>query len=227
MKLAGFIAVLVALVLLVPFFFPVGRPAPADGVEANLPWRVEADGRGGSTVFGLQPGTSTLADVRRRFGPDLQVAIIASPGEPGALEGYYDQVSLGFVAARLIVTLDAAPAVVAAMRERAADSQYMESATRRIILAAADLALAERLPIRALSVIPAAKLDEPTLLGRFGPPEERIALADGRQVHLLYPARGIDLMVDSQGKELLQYVAPRDFELLRAPLRAAAGGRGG
>lgn len=226
MKLAGFLVALVALVLLVPFFFPIDRQAPADGAEANLPWRVEADGRGGSTVFGLHPGTSTLADVRQRFGPDLQLAIIATPGEAGTLEGYYDQVSLGFVAARLIVTLDAAPPVVAAMRERAADSKYMESTTRRITLSADDLALAERMPVRAVSVVPAANLDEPTLTGRFGPPQERIAVADGRQVHLLYPTLGVDLMIDSEGKELLQYVAPRDFELLRAPLRAAAGQRG-
>ena len=226
MKLAGFLAALVALVLLVPFFFPAGRQAPGADAEANLPWHIETDGRGGSTVFGLHPGGSTLADVRQRFGRDLAVAIIARPGETGALEAYYDQVSLGFVAARLIVTLDAAPVVIAAMRERAVDSKHMESATRRITLSADDLALAERLPIRAVSVIPAANLDEPALVGRFGPPEERIVAASG-QVHLLYPKRGVDVRVYSQGKELLQYVAPRDFDLLRAPLRMAADAKRG
>jgi hypothetical protein len=226
MKLAGFVAALVALLLLVPFFFPVGGPAPGDDPAANLPWRIETDGRGGSSVFGLRLGTSTLADVRRRFGPDLAVAIIAVPGEIGTLEGYHEQASFGFVAGRLIVTLDAAPAVIAAMRERAVRSKHMESTTRRITLSPADLELAETLPIRGVSVIPAVNLDEPTLVGRFGPPEERFVSASG-QVHLLYPSRGLDLMVDSEGKELLQYVAPRDFELLRAPLRAASEGKRG
>jgi hypothetical protein len=39
-------------------------------------------------------------------------------------------------------------------------------------------------------------------------------------VHLLYPPLGLDVVVDGDGKELLQYVAPRDFERLRAPLLA-------
>lgn len=226
MKLAGFLAALVALVLLLPFIFPAGGPVPDADSEANLPWRIEVDDQGGSSVFGLRFGTSTLADVRQRFGPDVAVAIIAVPGEAGTLEAYYERVALGFVQGRMVVTLDAPAALIAAMRERAVRSKHMESTTRRITLADDDLAQAERLPVRAISVIPAANLDEPTLVQRFGTPVERIAAAE-KQVHLLYPARGLDITIDSDGKELLQYVAPRDFELLRGPLRAPAKGAAG
>ena len=39
-------------------------------------------------------------------------------------------------------------------------------------------------------------------------------------------ADGLDLVLDSKGRELLQYVAPARFEALRAPLPAqAAGGK--
>lgn len=223
MKLAGSLAAIVVLALLLPFFIAPGEPPSGDRGDANLPWKIAVDGRGGSTVFGLQPGTSTLPEVRARFGPDLAVAVIAVPGETGTLEGYYDQVALGFVMAKMVITLDAAPSLVAAMRERAVRSKHMESTTRRISLHADDLALAERLPVRAISVIPAGSLDEPTVVQRFGPPVERIA-ASPTQTHLLYPALGLDVLIDSEGKELLQYVAPRDFEVLHAPLRAKAQG---
>lgn len=220
MKLAGILLAIVLMALVLPFFIPAG--GQGESPQSALPWQIELDGAGGSRVFGLRPGVSTLADVKRRFGPDVDLGLLAAPGEAGALEGYYDVVSLGFVSAKLVVTLDAAPQAIAAMRERAAGSEYMESAnaTRRMRLHADDLAAIERMPIRAISVIPALSLDDAAVVQRFGEPAERIAVSE-TQTHLLYPARGLDVLVDAKRKELLQYVAPRDFDrLLRAPLKA-------
>jgi len=221
MKFALYLIAFIALALLVPFFIPFG--GKPDGVDPNrnLPWQIDLDGQGGSAVFGIRPGVSTLADVRRKLGADIEVAIIAGPDEIGALEGYYAQVPLGFVLAKLIVTLDVSTETVAAMRERALKAKHMESMTRRITLNPEDLALAENLPVRALSVIPTVNLDEATVIQRFGQPGERLAVSDKR-VHLLYPEKGLDVVVDGDGKELLQYVAPRSFSLLREPLRMNA-----
>lgn len=212
---------LLLLAVAVSFLSPgVGK---RDGVDpnVNLPWQVAADGQGGSTVFGLHPGSSTLADVKGRLGDDLEVAIVAAPGEVGTLEGYYAQLRLGFVQARMIVTVDVPPAVVAEMRERAPKAAYMESTTMKISLHPEDLLRVERLPVRAISVIPAVNLNEETVVERFGQPGERLRVSDKR-VHLLYPEKGLDVTVDQEGKELLQYVAPRDFGWLRDPLRGAA-----
>jgi hypothetical protein len=147
------------------------------------------------------------------------VAIIAEPGEAGTLEGYYNQMPLGFVLARVVVTVDASKDLIAAMRERALKVKHMESTTRKITLHPDDLALADSLPVQAISVIPSINLDEETVVQRFGQPAERLVVAEKR-VHLLYPQKGLDILVDGEGKELLQYVAPRSFALLREPLRA-------
>ena len=220
MKKALVVLVLIVAALIVPFFFPdVGKQAGVDP-ESNLPWQIATDGQGGSTVFGLRPGTSTLADVKARFGDTVEVAIVAAPDEVGSLEGYYAQVPLGFVLARVIVTVDAAETAISAMRERALKAEHMESMTRKIKLHPDDLAMAERLPVRAIAVIPTVNLDEATVVRRFGPPGERVVISD-RRVHLLYPKQGLDIVVDGDGKELLQYVAPREFDRLRQPLPAA------
>lgn len=222
MKFALSIIALVLLALVVPFLIP--GVAKKEGVDpnSNLPWQIQLDGQGGSTVFGLRPGVSTLGDVRQKLGSEIEVAIIAEPNEAGALEGYYAQVSLGFVMARVIVTLEAGENEVLAMRDRALRAKHMESTTRRITLHPDDLAAAERLPIRAISVIPTVNLDEATVIQRFGQPGERVVVSEKR-VHLLYPDKGLDVVVDGEGKELLQYVAPRQFSLLREPLRAGGG----
>lgn len=220
MKFALSLIAFVLAALILPFFLPgLGKQEGVDP-NSNLPWQITLDGQGGSSVFGLQPGVSTLADVRRRLGDTIEVAIIAQPDEEGALEGYYSQVPLGFVLAKVIVTVDVPKETILAMRERALKAQHMESTTRKITLHPDDLAQAEQMRVKAISVIPTVNLDEATVVQRFGQPGERLVVSEKR-THLLYPQQGLDVLVDSDGKELLQYVAPRNFATLVEPLRAA------
>jgi hypothetical protein len=62
------------------------------------------------------------------------------------------------------------------------------------------------------------------ILERFGQPAERIRVNEHLE-HLLYPAKGLDIVLDSKGRELLQYVAPARFEALRAPAQVSPAGR--
>lgn len=224
MKFAFYVIAFILAALTIPFLIPM----PSDGTdpERNLPWQIEVDGQGGSKVFGLQPGVSTLAEVKAVLGNELEVAIIAQPNEVGMIEAYYSQVALGFVLAKMVITIDLDQAAVNAMRERALKAKHMESTTRKITLHPEDLAKLEQLPVRAFAVIPTVNLDEETVVQRFGQPEERIQVSEKR-VHLLYPRQGLDIVVDGDGKELLQYVAPRHFSLLRDPLLQAAANKQG
>ena len=222
MKFALYLIAFVIAALVIPFFIPSGGKTEGVDPNINLPWQITPDGQGGSTVFGLKPGVSTLGEVRQRFGAEMEVAIIAEPEEIGTLEGYYASVSLGFVMAKLIVTVDAKNELISSMRERALKAKHMESTTRKITLSADDLAAAALLPVKAISVIPTVNIDEATVIQRFGQPGERVVVSEKR-VHLLYPQYGLDVVVDGDGKELLQYVAPSNFASLREPLRAAIG----
>lgn len=220
MKFAFYLIAFIIAALVIPFFLPaVGK---VEGVDpnSNLPWQISADGKGGSHVFGLKPGESTLAEVKERLGSDLEVAIVAGPDEVGEVEGYYSQVALGFVLAKLVVTVDVTQEAITAMRERALKAKHMESTTRKITLHPDDLAMVWQSKVRAVSVIPSVNLDEATVLQRFGQPAEQIAMSDKR-THFLYPQNGLDVVVNQDGKELLQYVAPRDFSRLREPLLQA------
>lgn len=217
MKFALSIVGLIVAALLIPFLIPgTGKQEGADP-DSNLPWQIQVDAQGNSKVFGLQPGISSLGEAKERLGSELDVAIIAAPNEVGALEAFYNQVSLGFVLAKVIVTVDASQDVILAMRDRALKASHMESMTKKITLSPEDMAAADAMPIKAISVIPTINLDEAAVVQRFGQPEERIVVSDKR-VHLLYDHKGLDVVVDSDGKELLQYVAPGRFGELREPL---------
>ena len=220
MKFALYLIAFVVAALIIPFFIPSSGKQEGVDPNSNLPWQITLDGQGGSSVFGLKPGVSTLGEVRQRFGSEMELAIVAEPNEVGMLEGYYSGVSLGFVMAKMIVTVDAKNEAIIAMRDRALRAKHMDSTTRKITLNADDVAAADQMLVKAISVIPTVNLDEATVIQRFGQPGERVEISEKR-VHLLYPQQGLDVVVDGNGKELLQYVAPRNFASLREPLRAA------
>jgi hypothetical protein len=214
-----FLALLVAVIVLTALLRSGEHPAtpPSEG----LPWQIKALPDGTSEVFGLVLDRSHLSDARTRFGLDVEIAVIAAPGEAGTLEAYYNNVTIGVFTGKLILLAAMDKDTVTQLRQRAVKVEYMDSTTRKYHLQHDDLALAWQAPIASITFIPAVSLDTETVLRRFGAPQERIRV-DERVEHFLYPDKGLDLVLDSQGKEVLQYVAPRQFARLREPLIKAA-----
>ena len=199
----------------------------ASGAGVGTPWQVDLVPQGRSRVAGLvlglpgkpQPGDGTLADAVRLWSDKIEVAVVASPDEIGSLEAFVDPAMLGFVGGKLVLSLQMEPLRIADFKRRAAKVAFMESTTRKFTLSAEDLAAAHGAPIVAVAFVPQAQLDAETVIGRFGPPTQRLPGAAGSE-HLLYPAKGVDVVISPKGKELIQYVAPARFEELRAPLLA-------
>jgi len=211
---------LIIAVIAVSALFRSGEKPAVQPVE-GLPWQIEILSNGETRVFGLIPARSTLDDARRRFGMDMEIAVIAAPGESGSLEAYSSNVTTGVVMGKMILVAAVDRETVARLRQRAVKAEYMDGTTRKYILHPDDLALAWRTLIAGITFIPAVSLDEQTVLRRFGVPGERIRV-DERVEHFLYPEKGLDLALDNKGKEVLQYVAPRQFARLREPLINAA-----
>jgi hypothetical protein len=218
MKIILAVLALIIAILVTPMLLSPSADKQTGKPVEGLPWQIEALADGTSRVFGLTIGVSTLADARGRFGNDLELAIVAAPEETGAVECYFPDVTLGAVTGKLIVTADLPAATIEQLRQRSQKSEYMQSSTRKWKLNADDQAMAYAAPIRALALVPSINLDEQIVLLRFGRPAERIRGSDHTE-HFLYPERGLDLILDTDGKELLQYVAPRRFAELREPLR--------
>jgi hypothetical protein len=86
--------------------------------------------------------------------------------------------------------------------------------TRKVDLASADLAMVGGLPIGSINYIPAANLDDELVLSRFGEPEQKIKEAATGVTHWIYPERGLSIGIDPDGKEMLQYVPPRQIDRL-------------
>lgn len=221
MKIA--LAAVAALVAIVAAIL-IGAPSDQRTAQpvTGLPWQIDVLPGGSSKVSGLTLSSSTMAAARERFGPDMVLAIVAAPGETGSLEAYYASAAMGVIDGKLILTAGLDENAVQRLRLRSPRNEYMESSTRKYALNPADMAFAYAAPVSAMTFIPAASFGADVVLRHFGRPAERIRTSEHVE-HFLYPDKGLAVTLDDEGKELLQYVAPREFARLRDPLSKAGG----
>jgi hypothetical protein len=207
--------------LLLALAMPLLLPPPAavrEAAHTGLPWQIDRLEDARTRVFGLTPGLTLLSEAEKTLGTDYALAIVAAPDELGTLEAYFERAQAGFVTGKMVLTLDVAPDTLTTWKDRALKREPMQSTTRKHTLTPDDAAAARQARIVAIAFVPSVNLEANTAVERFGPPEERVMQGEASE-HLLYPALGLDVTINSTGKEVLQYVAPDDFERLRAPLR--------
>lgn len=197
---------------------PFLRP-PADNTRPleGLPWQVEPLADGSAKVFGLTLGRDSLGDARKKLGADMELAVVAMGDETGSLEMFYNNYRAGPFNGKLLLVGELDDSVLAQLRTRSGAPKYLDSGARKYHLQKDDLPLGFNAPIRTITFIPAASLDEETANKRFGPAERTIRV-DAATVHLLYPHLGLDLMLVEGQKDVFQYIAPRNFAQLQDPL---------
>lgn len=183
----------------------------------GLPWQIEVLPDGQSKVFGITLGQDTLGQARELLGPDMKLAIIGTTGNDRSLEVYYDRYTAGVLSGKLVLTAELAADQLAQMVERSPKTDYTKTGARKFRLHPDDLLLAWQTPVQSLTFIPTVSIDQQTAIKRFGEPAEIIS-SDEQTTHLLYPDKGLDLIINEDDKEVLQYVAPREFFRLRDPL---------
>ena len=210
------------IIILVLAIYPfLGRDEKPVGV-VGLPWQIDILPDGSTKVFGLSPGRTTLGQAVARLGDDMELAIMAAKGETGSLEMYYGHYRAGLLSAKLVLGVDLDAETLQRMRENAASRKVLKSGTRKYILGQDNREQAFDAVIQTISFIPATKLNHEMVINRFGEPAEVITVGDQNR-HYLYPAKGLDVILGEEGKDVLQYVAPEEFNRLRDPLGPQSG----
>jgi hypothetical protein len=191
----------------------------SDAPVTGLPWQIDILPNGNTRVFGIELGQTTLGTAIEQLGNDMDLAIIAAPGETGTLEAYYSHYSAGPITGKLILIMDISPEMLTDIRGRA----FHDGGTRRYHLHPDDLPAAFRAPVRVITFMPSFNLDETIARERFGTPAEIIHISEQQQ-HLLYPDKGLDLILNTDSKELLQYLNLPAFSVHRTSLQQMSAG---
>ena len=181
------------------------------------PWQISVLPNGNSQVFGITFDKTTLEEAKVTLGTRYEAGLFENPDGSLSLEVFFNEVTLGGISGKFILTLKADPAQLQDFRQRAIKAKTMESGARRYQLARPDQLTLGAMTISAIGYIPYVNLDEEMIIQRFGTPARKLQVVEGKQ-HYLYPDKGLDLLLDEDGKELLQYVAPKSFPRLQEPL---------
>ena len=209
------IIVLTAAVVVGAFF--LFKPEPSrKASKVTPPWEITLHDDGSSSVFGIQLGKTRFEDAARHLGWDREVAILIGNDDVASLEMYYSRFRSGALTGKLVVAADASPQIAAQLAEQSAGGEYLGTGSRRFDIELSQLDGNQDVAVKTLSFIPTINLDESIIEGRFGKATEIITVGDSR--HFLYPEKGLDIALNPEGKETLQYIAPKHFHLLRQPL---------
>nr|VFK45426.1 MAG: hypothetical protein BECKTC1821E_GA0114239_104816 [Candidatus Kentron sp. TC]VFK59506.1 MAG: hypothetical protein BECKTC1821F_GA0114240_103416 [Candidatus Kentron sp. TC] len=183
--------------------------------ESYFPWRIEVFPDGSSRVFGITLGKSTLEDVQMLFRDTGDIKLFVSPKGRLAVEIFFDSVNLDRIRGKFVLGLSPGEKTMDAMLERGIRVKSMGDGARKVTLHPKDLTHIEHMPITAITYLPSADLDEEVIMKRFGEPKKRMKEDREGIVHWFYPHLGLDVVLNSKGKEVFQYVAPREFDRLR------------
>ncbi len=186
--------------------------------RTDLPWQITVNDDETSTVFGLTLSRSTLTDAIRKLREQPEITMFVSPQGKKVVEAYFEQVTLGGVRAKMIVTVALGENKLEEIYQRGLRISRSSSDSRKVTLHPDDLMLVSQSPIGAITYLPRTDLDAGVITRLFGTPAMRIREQENDVVHWLYPDKGLDIALSADRKEVLQYIAPKRFELLSEPL---------
>lgn len=212
--------IIISIVILFAIFILVDKKSEnSSRIAETYPWQVSILADGKSRVFGIVLGETTLkeADVIMKNVPEM--ALFAA-NKKLSLEAYYKNVALGGLIGSFIFTLNASEQQLEQIRKESTKQERAENNGIRYGLDKPASDKSKILTVKNLIYIPTVNLDEETIVQRFGKPAYKIKLKT-KEVgwHYLYPEKGLDLIFKEEGKEVLQYVLPKDFNELLGPLQ--------
>lgn len=207
---------LVSVAILVATFFTTDRTTDKN----DLPWHIEHPTPDAVRIFGLTLGQSNANEAEQRFREDAKPSLFKSPKGEMVAEVFFEQVDLAGLRSRIVLTIAVPEAELQGMFERGLRMSGTGGG-KKITMTPDDIAHLRTLPISSLTYIPSIRLEEDTLMKRFGQPAQRLKEKDTGSVHWLYPQNGLDITLSDQEKPVFQYVPPREFDKLVRPLLAS------
>ncbi len=211
--IAGVVALIIAAISLILLV-----PEPPKQSSETLPWNIQHPTAETTKIFGLTLNKSTLLDAENLFKDTPKISMFKPSDEDKfAVEVFFEEVNFNGLRAQIDLILDIPEAQLQEMYQRG-ERMSSTASGKRITLTLEDASLAGQAPIRGLTYLPATRLDNELIERRFGKPSEKIRENAEEITHWLYPQHGLDIALSENGKAVLQFVPPPEFEDLRAPL---------
>jgi len=181
---------------------------------SNLPWQITITESGQSNVFGITLGQTTLRDAFQVLKVYPETALFAHKDGRKSLEAYISSLSLSGLTAKMILEYDVTDESKQRYIKGSVDREGMPSGAFKYKLNEEDLLQAMQSKVKSISYIPYAQFDDEIIMQRFGLAAETIKVDEQSSI-LLFPDLGLSIAYNQEEKEILQYVAPDQFDRLK------------
>lgn len=208
------------LILLALFLLVNNKTENHQQIVEKYPWQVSILADGKIQVFGIVLDETSLNEVDTLLKSNPKIELF-DVNKTLSLEAYYKNVSLGGLIGSFIFTLNATSEQLNKLKNESMKRKPAENKGMRYELDKYASNKAKSLIIKNLIYIPTVQLDEKMIVKRFGKPAQKIKVKTKEiSWHYLYPDKGLDVIYHEEGKEVLQYVLPKNFNLLIEPLQS-------
>lgn len=211
----------VVALIVVSIFLILLAPDNAVHTPDTLPWNITHPTPDTTRIFGITLGKTTLDQTAEVFKGQAEVEISLFKPTNGKLgvEAFVEEVNYNGLKAKIIMNIAVPTEELQGMFQRGLRMNSTPSG-KRITLTYDDLIRVRNCPIASLTYLPNVRLEEAIIIKRFGEPAQRVRENRTDVIHWLYPQHGLDVVLGGKEKPLLQYLSPKDFELLSSPLLA-------
>ena len=180
----------------------------------KLPWQITISEDGQSKVFGITLNQTSVRDALKILKAFPEIAAFEHKNGRRNLEAYISSVSLSGLSAKMILEFSVTDENLSRYIKDSVKKKGTPSGAFKYDLNEQDVLEAMQAPVISISYIPYAQFDDEIIMQRFGIAAETVTVSETTSI-LLYPELGLSLTYNKDGKEVLQYVAPADFERLQ------------
>lgn len=196
---------------------------PSDSVHDKTAttrvWDAHVNEQGHLNVLGVVLGKTSLKQAEAILHTQSERALFLAlkEGQPQkeTIEAYFPTSP---DRSKIIIEVDASPELIARIKGRAYSPMAFPSGNAKLEIAPEHNAEVDAQIARSLTYIPPLNLTPEMVEKHFGKTTQQIVDRDGN-IHLLYLALGLDVVIAREGNPLLQFVPPTEFERLLTLLK--------
>ena len=201
-----------------PSWWEISTPTSAQSAPKIAAYQIAKQ----VSVLGLTLPDSNLASMSLQFRSSPNIAMFTKRQRPGEaapamhIEAYFED--MYDEGDRIILGLDADEALLQHIKKSALRPELFPNDVIRVSIPDELMEIVAQLRIKSITIIAGNQVLFKEFKAKFGEPDELLNDGTGN-AHFLYPAMGLDFIQPANGLQVLQFVAPNQFDnQLKAPL---------
>ncbi len=176
----------------------------------HLPWQINAEDGQKTQVMLLNIGRDNLSTVTEGVRKIPEIAVFRNPAGEYLIEAYFSKVKRGPLQGSLAAEVDIEGVDLAGYAKFDKQGKPMPSGKRKFVLSKMGILEANKLRVWKLAYLPSTNYSATQIEQFFGKPESKKTVTAEIE-RWFYPAKGLVITYDQEGREVFYYSARKEY----------------